>query len=126
MVTSHKRFQSSPSPGHEFLERNPMISHQTFNLLIGGAIVPGEKYFDVINPATEEVVGCAPDATRGQLDAAVAAARKAFPAWKATPIAERQAKVAAMGEVIAAHMDELKRLLTAEQGKPLDGAEQDV
>jgi aldehyde dehydrogenase (NAD+) len=103
-----------------------MSSHQTFKLLIGGAVVPGEKYFDVINPATEEVVGRAPDATRAQLDAAVAAARKAFPGWRATPIAERQAKVAAMGEVIAAHMDELKRLLTAEQGKPLSGAEEDV
>lgn len=103
-----------------------MSSHQTYTLLIGGACVAGEEYFDVINPATEEIVGRAPDCTRAQLDAAVAAAQKAFPAWKATPIAERQAKVAAMGEVIAANMDELKRLLTAEQGKPLDAAEQDV
>jgi aldehyde dehydrogenase (NAD+) len=103
-----------------------MSSHRTFHLLIGGDLVPGETCFDVINPATEAVVGRAPDATRAQLDAAVAAARKAFPAWKATPIAERQAKVAAMGEAIAAHMDELKRLLTAEQGKPLGDAEGDV
>ncbi|MGE0775071.1 MAG: aldehyde dehydrogenase family protein [Sphingomonadaceae bacterium] len=103
-----------------------MSSRQTFEMLIGGKGVAGETYFDVINPATEEVVGRAPDCTRAQLDAAVAAARKAFPAWKATPIAERQAKIAAMGDVIAAHMDELKRLLTAEQGKPLASAEMDV
>lgn len=99
---------------------------QTFELLIDGKGVAGDAYFDVINPATEEVVGRAPDCTRAQLDSAVAAARRAFPAWKATPIAERQAKVAAMGDVIAAHIDDLSRLLTAEQGKPLARAAEDV
>jgi acyl-CoA reductase-like NAD-dependent aldehyde dehydrogenase len=103
-----------------------VTSHRTFELLINGVGVAGNTYFDVINPATEEIVGRAPDATRAQLDAAVAAARKASAAWKAIPIAERQAKVAAMGGVIAANVDELKRLLTAEQGKVLGDAEQDV
>src|ERR1700722_3027371 len=103
-----------------------MSAQRTFELLINGVGVKGEKHFDVINPATEEVVGRAPDATRAQLDAAVAAARQAFPAWKATPIAERQAKVTAMGATIAAHLDELKRLLTAEQGKNLADAALDV
>jgi acyl-CoA reductase-like NAD-dependent aldehyde dehydrogenase len=103
-----------------------MSAQRTFELLIDGVGVKGVKHFDVINPATEEVVGRAPDATRAQLDAAVAAARKAFPAWKATPIAERQAKVAAMGATIAAHLDELKRLLTAEQGKNFADAELDI
>ncbi len=101
-------------------------SPRTFELLINGVGVPGETYFDVVNPATEEIIGRAPNATRAQLDAAVAAARKAFPAWKATPIAARQAKVLALGEVIAANLDELKHLLTAEQGKPLAAAEEDV
>lgn len=103
-----------------------MSTGHTYELLINGAGIAGETYFDVINPATEEVVGRAPDCTRAQFDAAVVAARKAFPGWKAAPIAERQAKVAAMGDVIAAHIDELSRLLTAEQGKPLARAAEDV
>lgn len=103
-----------------------MSTGQTFELLIDGKGVAGDAYFDVINPATEEVVGRAPDCTRAQLDSAVAAARRAFPDWKATPIAERQAKIAAMGDMIAAHIDDLSRLLTAEQGKPLARAAEDV
>jgi aldehyde dehydrogenase (NAD+) len=103
-----------------------MSSQRTFQLLIDGAGVAGDTSFDVLNPATEETIGRAPNATRAQLDAAVAAARRTFPAWRATPIAERQAKVIALGEVIAANLDELMRLLTAEQGKTLAGAEQDV
>ena len=100
-------------------ETNPMQADTSFELLIDGAGVAGERHFDVINPATEEVVGRAPDCTRSQLDAAVAAARKAFSDWKATPIGERQAKVAAIGDMIAAHIDDLSRLLTSEQGKPV-------
>jgi len=103
-----------------------MNAQRTFELLIDGVGVKGEKHYPVINPATEEIIAQAPDATRAQLDAAVAAARRAFAAWKATPIAERQAKVAAMGAAIAAHIEELKRLLTAEQGKNLADAELDV
>ena len=67
-----------------------------------------------------------PCATRGDLDAAVAAARAAFPAWRATSIAERQAVVAAFGAKVAEHADELARLLTAEQGKPLRDATEEV
>jgi len=102
------------------------MSDQRFTLLIDGESVEGEAYFDVINPATEEVVGRAPDASRKQLDAAVAAARRAYPAWKALPLAERQARVAAIANVIAANVDELKRLLTGEQGKPFPDAEGDI
>ncbi|AUW59661.1 aldehyde dehydrogenase [Sphingobium sp. SCG-1] len=103
-----------------------MSTARTFKLLIDGASVDGESLFDVINPATEEVVGRAPDATRQQLDQAVASARRAYPKWKETPIAERQAMVAALGRVINENIEELKRLLTAEQGKPLGDAEQDI
>ena len=99
---------------------------RTYELLINGAGVPGAAYFDVINPATEESIGRAPEATRAQLDEAVAAARKAFPAWKATPVSERQAKLTAMADLITAHIDELKQLLTAEQGKTLADAEGDI
>ena len=89
-----------------------------YKMLIGGALDGGSARFDVLNPATEQVIGTAPDAGRDDLDRAVAAARTAFPGWAATPIEERKAALNAMGQAIFANADTFKRLLTAEQGKP--------
>jgi delta 1-pyrroline-5-carboxylate dehydrogenase len=60
-----------------------------FRLLIGGKLVAGAGSFDVINPATEQVLASCPRADLAQLNQAVAAAKGAFPAWAATPLAER-------------------------------------
>lgn len=97
-----------------------------FTLTIDGRSLAGDAVFDVINPANEEVVAQAPDASRAQLDAAVAAARRAFPAWAATPIAERKTRLLALAAAIAHNGEALKRLLTAEQGKPHADAFMDV
>lgn len=97
-----------------------------YTLTIGGEGVAGAGSFDVLNPANEQVVAQAPDASREQLDQAVAAAREAFPAWAATPIAERKAKVQALAGAIFANVEPLMRLLTREQGKPHDDARNDV
>ena len=86
--------------------------------LINGKLVDNGKWIDVVNPATELVIGQVPDCGQAELDAAVAAARAAFPAWKATPIAERRAMLGKMADAIKANSDELMRLLTSEQGKP--------
>lgn len=93
-----------------------------YKLLIGGNLVDGDQTMDVINPATEEVLAKCPRASEAQLNEAVAAAKKAFPAWAATPIEERRAKLNEIAEAVKANTDELARLLTAEQGKPLDQA----
>lgn len=103
-----------------------MTEVAAFAMTIGGRTIPGTAWFDVLNPATEEVVGRAPDCSRDELDEAVAAARQAFPAWKATPLAERQRLVAKIGEVIRELAGDLKYLLTAEQGKPHAAAEGDL
>lgn len=97
-----------------------------YSMTIGGKGVVGASTFDVLNPANEQVIGQAPDASREQLDEAVAAARKAFPAWAATPIAKRKELLLAMAGVIAANGEDLKRLLTSEQGKPHADAFGDV
>ena len=97
-----------------------------FNLLIDGKMVPGDLQMPVLNPATEEVLAQCPRASKAQLDAAVAAAKAAFPAWAATPIAERRKLVTKMADVIEANADELARLLTSEQGKPLADATGEV
>lgn len=88
-----------------------------FHMTIGGRSVPGASTFDVINPANESVIAQAPDASREDLDAAVAAGREAFPGWAATPIEERRRLIDALGDAVLANVDGFKRLLTSEQGK---------
>src|SRR5437870_4342429 len=84
---------------------------------IGGAWVAGSAgAYEVINPATEEVVGEAPEGTAGDAEAAAAAARAALPAWKATPAEERGALLQRLGELLLERTDELLPLVMAETG----------
>jgi acyl-CoA reductase-like NAD-dependent aldehyde dehydrogenase len=93
-----------------------------FKLLINGQLVDGDSTMDVINPATEQPVAQCARASKAQLDQAVAAAKAAFPAWSKTTIDERRKALVAMADAIQANIPELARLLTQEQGKPLDAA----
>ena len=92
-----------------------------FDLTIDGKPVATEARFAVMNPATGAVVGHAPNATPTDLDRAVAAARAAQPGWAALPDADRAAACAAIARLLTDHAEELARLLTQEQGKPLNG-----
>ncbi len=103
-----------------------MIFDSDYTLTIGGEGVAGASSFDVLNPANETVIAQAPDASRQQLDQAVAAARAAFPAWSATPIAERRKAVLALAGAMFANVEALLSLLTREQGKPHADARNDV
>ncbi len=86
-------------------------------LLIGGRWVDsGDGTYEIINPATEEVVGRAPNASVADAEAACAAAREAFPAWAATPADERLALLKAAATAIRAKNDELVPLVIAETG----------
>lgn len=89
-----------------------------FDMTIDGKPVSGSAVIDVVNPATEQVIGQVPDCTRAQLDDAVAAARRAFPAWRDRPHAERQDMLRSISAKLAENAEDLKILLTAEQGKP--------
>jgi len=93
-----------------------------FKLLIDGELVPGDQTLPIINPATEQVFAHAPRASREQLDAAVAAAKAAFPGWAATPIEERRRRLEQLADVMQEHAEELGALLSAEQGKPFGDA----
>ncbi|RDK11787.1 aldehyde dehydrogenase family protein [Cupriavidus lacunae] len=97
-----------------------------FSMTIDGKAAPTLACFDVLNPATERVVAEAPDASPGQLDEAVASARRAAPAWAALPLQARQQYVVRIGETITANLEELAQLLMREQGKPLAQARQEV
>ncbi len=92
-----------------------------FDLTIDGKAYKTAKRFDVINPATGKPAGTAPNATTADLDAAVAAAQAAFATWSQTSDADRQAACGAVAALLGEHAEELAALITAEQGKPLNG-----
>ena len=93
-----------------------------FKLLIDGKLEDGDAVMNVINPASEEVLAECPRASKAQLDRAVAAAKRAFPAWAARPMDERRAALTAMADAIQGDLPNLARILTQEQGKPLQDA----
>ena len=89
-----------------------------YALTIDGKLVETNKSFDVLNPATNQVLAQAPEGTAEHMEAAIAAAKAAFPGWSALPWAERGAYVTAYADALEANKDELITLLTLEQGKP--------
>ncbi len=97
-----------------------------FKLLINGQLVSGAMTFDVINPATEEVLAEAPRADHMQLEEAVSAAKATFPTWSATPIRERGALLARLASALEGRKDKFAQLLTMEQGKPLPEAHWEI
>jgi acyl-CoA reductase-like NAD-dependent aldehyde dehydrogenase len=97
------------------------MDHQ-FRMLVDGELVDGPSSFDVLNPATAEVFARCPKADAALIDRAVAAAKRAFPAWAARPVEERAALIEKLADAMEARAGEFASLLTSEQGKPLDQA----
>ena len=93
----------------------------TYSLTIDGKAVETRDTFDVVNPATGDVLAACPQGTVAELDNAVAAARRAFPVWAAKPDTERQDALGKIADLIEAHQEQLAALITAEQGKPQAG-----
>jgi acyl-CoA reductase-like NAD-dependent aldehyde dehydrogenase len=92
-----------------------------YGLVIDGQSIATTRHKEVKSPSTGEVVGLSPLASLDELDAAISAAKRAFPGWAATSSDHRAALCAKIAETIEAHADELAHLLTLEQGKPLNG-----
>jgi acyl-CoA reductase-like NAD-dependent aldehyde dehydrogenase len=104
------------------MSANPkVVKDQThdFRLLIGGRLTAGATTLEVVNPATGKLLTTCARADKAQLHAAVAAAKKAFPAWSATPIEARREALLKIADALQARAPEFARLLTEEQGKPL-------
>jgi len=97
-----------------------------FTHTIDGKAETSDRFFDVINPATAEPFAKAPDASREQLDRAVASARRAYPAWRAKSFAERREAIVKFAHGLAARVDEIGAVLTKEQGKPLGQAKWEI
>jgi acyl-CoA reductase-like NAD-dependent aldehyde dehydrogenase len=90
-------------------------------LYIDGAWVPstGTGSIDVINAATEEVMGRVPEGTPEDVDRAVAAAKAAFSSWRDTPADERAKYILRLQEGLAARMQEIAEVITGEVGMPI-------
>jgi acyl-CoA reductase-like NAD-dependent aldehyde dehydrogenase len=93
-----------------------------FQLLIDGKLVEGSRYTDVIDPATEQICAQAPRASHEQLNAAVQAAKRAFPAWSATALSERRAVLMRIADAVQGRAQELAPLLVREHGMPMRSA----
>ena len=95
---------------------------------IGGRFVaePGGERIAVLNPATGDTIADVPEASRGTVDAAVAAARKAQPDWAELPAVERAGYVKAVAQKVRDNVDRLAELISREQGKILDLARGEV
>ena len=93
---------------------------------IGGRWVTGTASLEVTNPATGQVLGHIPDLGEAEALAAVAAAEGAYPAWRALTAKARGAILRKWFELMLAHQEDLARILTAEQGKPLAEAKGEI
>lgn len=97
-------------------------------MLIGEKQIAGSsgRYVDVYNPSTEELVGRVPEASPAEIDEAVNVAATAFKTWRDTPAGDRAAAMMKLVNAVRAHVDEIGRLLTSEQGKPFPQAKGEI
>jgi 5-carboxymethyl-2-hydroxymuconic-semialdehyde dehydrogenase len=87
--------------------------------LIDGKPVPSRTYFETVNPATQEVLAEVAAGGVAEVDAAVAAAKAAFPAWAGRPASERAALLRKLGDLIARETQTLARTETQDTGQPI-------
>ena len=87
--------------------------------LIDGEWVAGKSRFAVTDPATGALLAEVANLGASEAEAAIAAANKAWPAWRAKTAKERGAILMKWFHLLHKHADDLARIMTAEQGKPL-------
>ena len=85
--------------------------------LIGGRAVESAQYFETVNPATQEVLAEVASGGEAEVNAAVAAAKAAFPKWAGLPAPERARVIRKLGDLIAAHVPEIARTETQDTGQ---------
>lgn len=98
------------------------------NCYIGGHWTEAEDQavIEVVNPATNELLGTIPDLTEAQVRSAVDAADRAFPLWKSKTAKQRAEILRRWFDLCMTHQEDLAYLLTLEQGKPLQEARGEI
>ena len=97
-------------------------------MIINGNQTSGhaKEAIQIINPATEAIIDEVPRGTAGDIDTAVSAATTAFNSWKRIPAWERAGMLHEAAGKIKDHEEELARLLTEEEGKPLEENDEEL
>jgi 5-carboxymethyl-2-hydroxymuconic-semialdehyde dehydrogenase len=85
--------------------------------LINGKTVAGTEYFETVNPATQEALAEVARGGHAEIDAAVSAAKAAFPAWSARPATERATLLRKLGALITQYVPEISRTETQDTGQ---------
>lgn len=96
-----------------------------YGMTIGGASVTSAETYEVINPATGEIVGLAPECTPEQLESAMSAASAAYTTWRRDDDSRRKAMLA-VADILERRADEIVDLLVAETGKLRRDAQAEV
>jgi 5-carboxymethyl-2-hydroxymuconic-semialdehyde dehydrogenase len=93
------------------------MSNMRIDHLINGKTVRGSDYFESVNPATQEVLAEVASGGEAEVNAAVAAAKDAFPKWAGMPAPQRAKIIRKLGDLIAAHVPELAQTETNDTGQ---------
>lgn len=87
--------------------------------LINGKAVAGKDYFETVNPATQETLAEVAAGGEAEVNAAVQAAKDAFPAWAGLPATERAKLIRKLGELITQHVPEIAQTETNDTGQTI-------
>ena len=101
---------------------------ETHRNVVGGELLDGVDgaHREVINPASGEVLARVPDGSAADVDRAVAAAGEAFPAWGGATPGERAEALLGLAALVESHAEELSRLESANVGKPIELAREEI
>jgi succinate-semialdehyde dehydrogenase/glutarate-semialdehyde dehydrogenase len=99
------------------LTRTDLIRHANF--INGQWTAAAGARLDVTDPASGELITSVPDSGAPEALAAVDAAHAAFPAWRKVPAKQRAVIIKRWNDLVMAHQDDLGKLISREQGKPL-------
>jgi malonate-semialdehyde dehydrogenase (acetylating)/methylmalonate-semialdehyde dehydrogenase len=102
----------------------PVATAAACRILTGGRWIDSRaaEFVDVHNPATGEVIARTPLCPRAEVEAAIAAAEAAFPAWRDTPVVDRARLMFRYKDLLEKHFEAISRTLTEEHGKALPEA----
>jgi malonate-semialdehyde dehydrogenase (acetylating)/methylmalonate-semialdehyde dehydrogenase len=109
--------------GHEGAAEAPAVRNY-----VGGRWVESDatRFVDVRNPATDQLIARTPLGSAADVDRAVQAALKAFPAWRRTPPVNRVKPLWKLKNLMEQHQDDLARMITREHGKTFDESRNSV
>ena len=102
------------------------LGDRDFRQLIDGHLIQGAPALNVIDPATEEIVGKAPVASLADFEAATSAAKRAFPLWRQQSWRERSQLLMRLADILESNASDLATILTFEQGRPFQQARLEV